>query len=120
VLTGSATAAQRFVFNADQGMIAGGVMVRSYLNKFSMDGAKEIPIRLHPNMPPGTILFTTNTLPYPMSNVTNVAQMRLRRDYYQIEWPLRSRKYEYGVYMDGVLQLYFPPSCGTIVNIANG
>ena len=120
VLAGSATAAQRFVFNADQGMVAGGTMVRSYLNKFSMDGAKEIPIRIHPNMPPGTILFTTSQLPYPMSNVTNVAQMRLRRDYYQIEWPLRSRRYEYGVYMDGVLQHYFPPSTGVITNIANG
>ena len=120
VLSGSATAAQRFVFNADQGMIAGGTMVRSYLNKFSMDGAKEIPIRIHPNMPPGTILFETRQLPYPMSNVTNVAQMRLRRDYYQIEWPLVSRRYQYGVYMDGVLQHYFPPSIGVIQNIANG
>lgn len=120
VLSGSATAAQRFVFNADQGMVAGGTMVRSYLNKFSMDGAKEIPIRIHPNMPSGTILFTTSQLPYPMSNVTNVAQMRLRRDYYQIEWPLRSRRYEYGVYMDGVLQHYFPPSLGVITNIGNG
>jgi hypothetical protein len=120
VLSGSATAAQRFVFNADQGMIAGGTMVRSYLNKFSMDGAKEIPIRIHPNMPPGTIFFNTKSLPYPMSNVTNVSQMRLRRDYYQIEWPLKSRKYEYGVYMDGVLQQYFPPAIGVITNIANG
>ena len=120
VLLGSSNAAQRFVFNADQGMVAGGTMVRSYLNKFSMDGAKEIPIKIHPNLPPGTMLFTTSQLPYPMSNVTNVFQMRLRRDYYQIEWPLKSRKYEYGVYMDGVLQHYFPPSLGIITNIANG
>ena len=120
VLMGASNATSRFVFNADQGMIAGGTMVRSYLNKFSMDGAKEIPIRIHPNMPPGTIFFNTKSLPYPMSNVTNVAQMRLRRDYYQIEWPLRSRKYEYGVYMDGVLQHYFPPAIGVIKNIGNG
>ena len=120
VLSGSATAAQRFVFNADQGMVAGGTMVRSYLNKFSMDGAKEIPIRIHPNLPAGTILFTTSQLPYPMSNVTNVAQLRTRRDYYQIEWPLVTRRYEYGVYCDEVLQHFFPPSLGVITNIANG
>jgi hypothetical protein len=44
--------------------------------------------------------------------------MRMRREYYQIEWPQRSRKYEYGIYADGVLQNYFPPSQGVITNIA--
>lgn len=120
VLAGSATAAQRFSFNVDQGMLAGGVMVRSYLNKFGMNGPQEIPIRLHPNVPPGTILFFCDTLPYPLSNVTNLLQVRARRDYYQIEWPMRSRKYEYGVYADEVLQNYFPPAFGVITNIANG
>lgn len=120
ILAGSSNAAQRFVFNADQGMVGGGIMVRTYLNKFGMDGAQELKIRLHPKMPPGTMLFTTNRLPYPLSNVTNVMQMRMRRDYYQIEWPLVTRKYQYGVYEDGVLQHYFPPSLGVITNIANG
>lgn len=112
--------AQRFVFNADQGMLGGGVVVKEYLNKFAMDGNTVLKIRLHPNMPPGTMLFTTSKLPYPLSNVTNVLQMRMRRDYYQIEWPQTSRKYQYGVYEDGVLQNFFPPSQGIITNIANG
>lgn len=120
ILAGNSNAAQRFVFNADQGMIGGGIIVRSYLNKFGMDGAQELKIRLHPNMPPGTMLFTTSKLPYPLSNVTNVVQMRMRRDYYQIEWPQTTRKYQYGIYEDGVLQNYFPPSFGVITNIANG
>jgi len=120
ILAGSANAAQRFVFNADQGMVGGGIMVRTYLNKFGMDGAQELKIRLHPNMPAGTMLFTTNRLPYPLSNVTNVMQMRMRRDYYQIEWPLVTRKYQYGIYEDGVLQHFFPPSIGIITNIAAG
>ena len=120
ILSASSTAAQRFVFNSDQGMLAGGSMVRSYLNKYAMDGAVEIPIRLHPNMPSGTILFYCDRLPYPLSNVSNVLQIRARRDYYQIEWPLRSRKYEYGIYADEVLQNYFPPAFGVITNIANG
>jgi hypothetical protein len=120
VLAGAANAAQRFTFNVDQGMIAGGVMVRSYLNKFTMNGAQEIPIRLHPNIPPGVILFYCDQLPYPLSNVPNVLRILARRDYYQIEWPLRSRKYEYGVYCDEVLQNYFTPAFGMIRNIANG
>jgi hypothetical protein len=120
VLGAASTSAQRFVFDSQQGQLAGGTMVRSYLNKFAMDGAQEIPIRLHPNMPAGTILFTTNRLPYPLSNVSSVLRILTRRDYYQIEWPQRSRKYEYGVYADEVLQNFFPPAFGMITNIANG
>jgi hypothetical protein len=118
ILQGTTTAAQRFVFTVDQGAIAGGVSVVSYRNKFTMNGAAEIPIKLHPNMPAGTILFYTNKLPYPMSNVSNVAQIRTRREYYQIDWPLRSRRWEYGVYADEVLQHFFTPSLGVITNIA--
>lgn len=120
ILAGGTAAAQRFVFTMDQAQIGGGIMVVSYRNKFSMNGAVEIPIVIHPNMPAGTVLFFTNKLPYPLSNVANVVQMKLRREYYQIEWPIKSRKYEYGVYLDGVLQNYFPPSMGLITNIANG
>jgi hypothetical protein len=120
VLAGAVNSAQRFVFDSKQGMIAGGTLVRSYLNKFAMDGAQEIPVKLHPNMPAGTMLFDTDVLPYPLSNVTNVKQIRARRDYYQIEWPLRTRKYEYGVYADEVLQNYFVPAFGSITNIGNG
>lgn len=120
ILAGAANGAMRINFNMEQGMVGGGIMVRTYLNKFAMDGATELKIRLHPNMPPGTMLFTTDRLPYPLSNVTNILQMRMRRDYYQIEWPQTSRKYQYGVYEDGVLQNYFPPSQGVITNIANG
>ena len=120
VLSAQTSAAQRFVINVDQGQIKGGDLVTAYLNKYSMDGAQAIPIRLHPNMPPGTVLFTTSTIPYPLSNVANVLQMRMRQDFFAIEWPRRTRKYEYGIYADGVLQNYFPPAFGLITNITNG
>lgn len=120
VLSGSVNAAQRFIINVEQGNIKGGDLVTAYLNKYSMEGAQSIPIRLHPNIPPGTILFTTMQLPYPLSNVTNVLQMKMRQDFFAIEWPRRSRRYEYGIYADGVLQNYFPPAFGIISNITNG
>jgi hypothetical protein len=120
ILAGNTNAAQRFVFQESRDAVGGGVVVRSYLNKFALGGAKEIPVSLHPNMVPGTIMFYSDQLPYPLSNVRNVVQIRARRDYYQIEWPLRSRKYEYGVYADEVLQNYFPPAFGIITNIGNG
>jgi len=120
ILVSAGTSNARFVFNVEQGVIAGGYMVKSYMNKFSMSGAKDIPIHLHPNLPPGTILFFTDVLPYPLSNVSNVLQYRLLRDYYQIEWPLRTRRYEYGVYLHTVLQNYFPPSFAVLAGIGNG
>lgn len=120
ILTGTSTSAQRFVFTSAQDALSGGMMMTTYNNKFSMAGAKTIQIRIHPNMPAGTILFTSKSLPYPISGVGNVIQVRTRQDYYQIEWPLRARRYEMGVYADEVLQNYFPPSMGVITNIANG
>lgn len=117
---GQTTGAYRIVFNPEQGMVAGGIMVATYLNRFSMAGAHSLKVRIHPNLPDGTVLMTTNRLPYPLSNVGNVMQVRTRQDYYQIEWPLRTRKYEYGVYADEVLQHYFPPSMAVITGIKAG
>ncbi len=120
ILAGSQNSAQRFVFETAQDVVGGGIMVRTYLNRFSMQGGSVVDIKVHPNMPAGTILFTTRALPYPLAGVGNVMQIRTRQDYYQIEWPLRTRKYEYGVYADQVLQHYFPPSMALITNIGNG
>jgi hypothetical protein len=101
----------------EQGIMVGGVMVATYLNRFSMNGANVLKVRIHPNMPAGMIFLSSNSLPYSVSGVGNVMQVRTRQEYYQIEWPLRTRKYEYGVYADEVLQHYFPPSMGVIANI---
>ncbi len=101
------------------GLVAGAV-VGEYLNPFSMSGGQLIKMQIHPNMPPGTIFAFTETLPYPINNVPNVAEYRYRQDWYQLEWPIRTRRYETGVYTDGVLAHYFPPSLGIINNIAAG
>jgi hypothetical protein len=102
-------------YNTETMAIAAGVAVGSYFNKVM---GTQIPLVVHPNLPAGTIFFFTESLPYPLSNVSNTCQMLMRQDYYQIEWPLRSRKYEYGVYADGVLQHYAPFSMGIITNVA--
>lgn len=78
-----------------------------------------IPVEIHPDLTKGTLLACTSALPYPINNVPNVFEMRLQRDYMQYEWPLRTRKYETGVYFRGVLAHYFPPSLGIITNIAD-
>lgn len=74
---------------------------------------------VHPNLPPGTILFRTTRVPAYLDGVSDLCRVRTRREYHQIEWPLRTRKYEYGVYADQVLQHYFPPSLGVLTNVNN-
>jgi hypothetical protein len=120
ILTGSSAAStSRFVFNMQQGQLVGGGMPRGYLNPYVMSGtAPEIPITLHPNMPAGTVLFITHKLPYPLANISNVMNVRCRRDNYQIEWPRTNRTYQYGVYSSQVLQHYFMQSLGVITNLS--
>ena len=114
-------AAPLYRFNSDAkatGGISGGAQVGSYLNKITQD---LIQVKVHPFCPPGTIMFTSSTIPYPLSGVGAVAQVKLRqRDYYQIEYPLTSRKYQFGVYAGNgsVLQVYAPFAFGAIKNIA--
>lgn len=118
IMAGQSNGALRFNIDARQGMIAGGLAVQSYLNEYGLNGATDIQVRQHPFLTPGTIMFTQKTLPYPMNDTPNVYQIRARQDYYSIEWPWRSRKYEYGVYADEVLQLYFPPAIAVLTGIA--
>jgi hypothetical protein len=100
--------------------VDGGIRVKALLNRFAMGTSPMVPVELHPYMPPGLLMACTERLPYPVTNIPNVMEMKLRRDYYQMEWPLRKRQYETGVYCDGVLAHYFPPSVGIIANIGNG
>jgi hypothetical protein len=102
------------------GLTAGGT-ISYYYNPFHMDGQK-IPVKIHPNVPAGTILGWAHDLPiqYQSNEVPNVAEMKMRQDYYQIQWPIVTRKRQVGVYAEGVLAVYAPFAMGVITNIANG
>lgn len=100
--------------------LIGGAVVGQYVNPFTMGGGQLIKIHLHPNVPAGCVLGVTETLPYPVNNVPNIFEYIYRQDWYQLEWPMRTRRYETGVYTDGVLAHYFPPSMGVIYNITAG
>lgn len=104
--------------NQGQPFTAGAVVAR-YLNKFSMGSESFVDIKVHPFLPPGLMVGNLAQLPYPVNNVPNVIEKRLRRDYYQLEWPMRERQYETGVYMDGVLAVYAPFTLMIIANISD-
>jgi hypothetical protein len=101
-------------------MVAGGV-VEWYYNPFAMDGGTKIPVKLHPDVPPGTIVGWCERLPvwYQSNEVPNVAEMLIRREYHRIDWPLRTRQREYGIYLQAVLAVYATFGMGVISNIGN-
>lgn len=97
--------------------------VSFYFNPFvAQGGGIKIPIRLHPRVPAGTILGWCENLPlqYQSNEVPNVAEVKTRQDYYQIDWPIITRKRQVGVYAEEVLAVYAPFAMGVITNIANG
>lgn len=103
--------------SVDQLKLTAGAVVGTYLNKYTMNGGQLVQVLLHPNVPPGTIIFYSRTIPYPLSNVKNLLQMKMQRDYFQIEWPQVRPAWEYSVWARGLLQNYFLPAFGVITNI---
>ncbi len=103
-------------------VVAAGGGIEFYYNPFCMGSGIKIPIMIHPNVPAGTIVAYCDNLPaqYLSNNVPNVAEVKTRVDYYQIDWPLRTRAREFGVYTEQVLAVYAPFTLGVITNIANG
>jgi hypothetical protein len=103
------------------GVSASGV-VRWYYNPFSVDGGFDIPVKVHPDLPPGTILAYCERLPvwYQSNETPNVAEVLTRRDYYRVDWPVRTRRREFGVYAEEVLAVYAPFGVGILTNIGNG
>jgi hypothetical protein len=126
VIAGGGTPLFRFVMDAANGAgqgnltVTAGNVVGSYLNKYAMNGGVLVKVMLHPNVPPGFIGAYTAKPPYANSRVPDVVRMKVRKEYYQIEWPYKSRKYEAGVYCDELCQVYAPFCLGGISNIKNG
>ncbi len=112
----SGNASWRMLFDADEttGRIVAGRKVTSYQNKFTNE---TLDVCVHPYIPPGMIILWSDRIPYEVSNLNNLFEARVRQDYYQIPWPLATRRYEYGVYVDETFPMYFAPAFGMIYNI---
>jgi hypothetical protein len=102
--------------------LAAAGAVSFYFNPFTLNGGLRIPIRIHPRVPPGTIIGWAENLPiqYQSNEVPNVAEVKTRQDYYQIDWPVVTRQRQVGVYAEEVLAVYAPFAMGVITNIGNG
>ena len=73
--------------------LAAAGAVSFYFNPFALNDGLKIPVRIHPRVPPGTILGFAENLPiqYQSNEVPNVAEVKTRQDYYQIDWPVVTR-----------------------------
>ncbi|MDR3508425.1 MAG: hypothetical protein P4L64_11055 [Caulobacteraceae bacterium] len=118
----SAPLLQYFQSPADgEARLTAGAAIDFYFNPF-LNGGMRIPIRIHPLVPPGTILGYAADLPlqYQSNEVPNVAEVRVRRDYYQVDWPVTTRSQMVGVYAEETLAVYAPFAMAAITNIAAG
>ena len=99
-----------------------GVDVLCVTDHSTINGGLRIPVRIHPRVPPGTIIGWAENLPiqYQSNEVPNVAEIKTRQEYYQIDWPVITRQRQVGVYAEEVLAVYAPFAMGVICNIANG
>ncbi len=104
------------------GQISAGQVVSHYYNPFTLGSGQMIPVLLHPNVPPGTILAWAEDLPtqYQNNNVPNVAEMHIREEWRDIEWPLVTRSYQHGIYVQEVLAVYAPFAMAVLSGIGNG
>lgn len=127
VLSNSAGPLLRYNVEADQeGMVeykltAAGV-VSFYFNPYTADGGVRLPIKIHPNLPPGTLIAYTEKLPpwYVSNQTPEVAVVMTRQDYYTEVWPKTTRTQFYGVYAQEALAVYAPFATGILTNIGNG
>jgi hypothetical protein len=112
----------RFVESTDgsHGNIVGGARAKALFNKFTQ---QLVTLEVHPYLQQGIILGELTTLPaeaYAYSNVGSPLEVHVQQDYYQIDWPVITRKWEMGTYMTGTMACYVPFGFSAITNITPG
>ncbi|BCA57690.1 hypothetical protein [Sphingomonas sp. HMP6] len=111
-------------YNIDEGNanvqgVAGNV-ISFYFNPYSPEGGTKIPVKIHPNIAPGTIMAVCETLPpwYVQNETPAVAEVLTRKDYYTEAWQKVTRRQDYGIYCQSALAIYAPFAVAVITNIA--
>ena len=114
---GSGKPIVRINTNGDGSRIMGGFDIPTLLNPFPTV-TREIPVNVHPDIPDGTILFTSDKLPYQIQNLEAGPWVcRERQPFYGLEWPMIHRKHEMGIYVDANLELHVPFAFGAIQGV---
>ena len=104
-------------------VVAGG-FVGHYINKAA--GGVPVPIRVMPNLAPGTLIAVSDTLPFPNSNVSNVLEMRSLHDVADYQYATNRNagvagggpRFDGEVYATTTLVNKAPVAMGVVSNIA--
>ena len=124
-LTGTSTSLLKYDVVADNAgragfeLTASGV-VANYTNPYSIDGSSKIPIKIHPDLAPGTMMFVCHQLPawYISNETPAIAEMIVRKDWNVEDWARITRAKEMGIYAQEALAIYTPFATGLICNLA--
>ena len=106
--------------------ISAGGYVSGYLNNAS--GGQRIRVEVHPHLPPGTIVFRSDKVPFPGSNINNVFEVRTLRDYSQFNYGANripnvaggGPRTDFEIRSIETLVNRAPVACAVISNIAPG
>lgn len=88
-----------------------GKRITSILNKVTN---AEVEIIVHPEAPDTWDMFTSDSVPFPTSNIGSPAEIHVRKDYHGEDWPRNNKRYEYGVYTDECLPIYAEGAFGIV------
>lgn len=97
-----------------------GQVVGLYMNRTAMGGGQTLKVILHPDMPPGMIIFFSDRLSRPVPGILNPIQIKTQQEWHMIEWPQTEREEVKGLYARQVLQCYFTPAYGMLACIKPG
>ena len=116
---------QRIMFDSDAlGRITGGTLATQYRSKFmgaanGENAAGMIDIHWHPLLPDNVILFDFETNPYPDSSIPAVRRIMTMQEYYGIQWPMRTRQWEEGTYVNELFQHFVPFGQAMLTGVAH-
>lgn len=94
--------------------VIGGYRTTDYVNKAT---GKVVPMKVHPWLPPSTIIAITETIPYPNSEIPRALEMEMGFDYLAEDYAPQKPTLEFAISAYGCLKMYAPRFCGVITNL---
>lgn len=98
------------------GALTGGYRLTGWINKIT---GKQQKVTTHPNMPDGTIMALSYTIPFPTGGDQVGIDVEYSRGYQQVDYALTQRAYEFEVYSREVPRLKFSGGAWIINNASS-
>jgi len=97
--------------------IVGGYRTTDYVNKAT---GVTVPLKVHPWLPPSTIIAITDNIPYPNAEIPRAIEIEMGYDYLAEDYAPQKPTLEFAISAYGVLKMYAPRFCGVITNLKPG